>query len=190
MIAEIDTWIYLCDKIILQYLTYEVKKDSITHFYKRMLLNGDYKEYIDYKKVDRTHPLVIKYMFENTVKTPSHNKKYFIVTESCYKSLLDRRKYSKQYIFSEKVICDRLSQELGGKREVDVNGKRIDVLTDMEVIEVKKYSNMLSAVGQVLYYSKYYGGRKMRIHLFDHKGCRDDDFEDMCGELCINVTYE
>ena len=79
---------------------------------------------------------------------------------------------------------------MGGKREVCINGKRIDILTDMEVIEVKNYRTMLSAVGQVLYYSRYYTDRKMRIHLFNHKGRRDKYFEDMCSKLDINVTYE
>ena len=81
---------------------------------------------------------------------------------------------------------------LNGKREVFIsdNSRRIDILTDTEIIEVKKYTNRLASVGQILYYSKYYSNHKMRIHLFNHDNQKDIIFEEICNHLNITITYE
>jgi hypothetical protein len=186
-----STWIYLSDELILDYLTNEKSKYAISHYIKRILILN-YQEEVEYKQVDKDNHLVAKYITERiTDKKSGNGKKYYIVTETIYESLKNRRKYIKQYKNLEKIISDRISKELNGKREVCIDdNKRIDILTDTEIIEVKRYSNQLSAVGQIIYYSLSYPERKKRIHLFDHKNEKNIKFETMCKNLDISVTYE
>ena len=61
-------------------------------FYNRILLKGDFQEGIDYKEIKKDDALVINYLF---IKKPSHNKKYYAVTENTYKSLLTQKSYKK-----------------------------------------------------------------------------------------------
>lgn len=187
--TEDDNWIYLSDEIILGNFTYETGKDAINNYIKR-ILKPNFHEEIDYKQVSKNNEFVMKNLKNNELKT-SNRKKFFIITKKTYRNLVERRKFSKQgRSRPEKIICERLARELNGRLEVCINSKRIDILTDTEIIEVKNCKNMLSAVGQILYYSKYYPDRTKRIHLFDHDNCRDEKYEELCRELGINITYE
>lgn len=61
---------------------------------------------------------------------------------------------------------DRLAEKLKGKKEVHTKAGRIDILTDTEVIEVKRVSGWKGAIGQVKSYGSYYPNHSLRIHLF------------------------
>lgn len=67
---------------------------------------------------------------------------------------------------SEKYYQKRLRNNIGGKCEVSCPSGRIDLLTDVELIEIKHYSLWKAAVGQVLIYGLYYPNHRKRIHLF------------------------
>ena len=85
-----QSWLYLSDDYIKEWLTNEQKKNTLEHFYNRNLIKN-YEENIDYKKIKKDHPLVEKYRWsKNTTdkKIPSNRKKYFIVTGDCLKNLL------------------------------------------------------------------------------------------------------
>jgi hypothetical protein len=195
-----SSWIYLNDEIILSHLTNEKGKDALQNYYNRVLLKY-YKENVDYKHINKDDELVTKYeqsvsMFPDKQKNKAKQttKKYYAVTGETYKDILSRRTYNKKEvpIYSEKLISDKLSKLLNGKREVCINGNRnrIDILTDSEIIEVKNYNNRISSIGQILYYSSFYPDRILRIHLFDHNNERDKIFTDICDKLKIKVTYE
>lgn len=184
-----QSFMYLSDKLILKYLTNATTKYAIKNFYNQNLI-PNFKENIDYKQVDKNHELVLPY-FVNTTKRVSHNKKYYLVSQTAYQELLNRRRYVKKIGSPERNVCERLSKELKGEREVCLeNGKRVDILTETEIIEVKNYKGMLGAVGQILYYGRYYPKKTKVIHLFGHDGKRDEEYESMCEDLGIKVRYE
>ena len=56
-----EKWIYLSDDIIKSQMTNEKGKDALIHFYKRVLLQGDYEENVDYKKIEANDELVQKW---------------------------------------------------------------------------------------------------------------------------------
>ena len=64
----IDGWIYLNDEIILEQMTNETNKDSIPHFYKRVLRTNNYIEEVDYKKISKDDELVKIYENSNLYK--------------------------------------------------------------------------------------------------------------------------
>lgn len=190
--TENNDWIYLSDEIILKNFTNQEGKDAIGNFYRRTLLKHSYIEGVDYQEVSKMHELVQLYYRENeNEKCFGNRRKFYIVSKGTYDDLIARRKYKVKVSSPEKIIADKLAVELNGKREVYVDGnKRIDILSDTQIIEVKKYKNMLSAVGQILYYSEFYPNRTRRIHLFEHGNKRDQKFETICGALNIILTYE
>ena len=67
----------------------------------------------------------------------------------------------------EKEIQLKLQTKLGGQIEVQTYDGFIDLLTENEVIEIKRAKNWKHAVGQILIYSIYYPTHNKRIHLFD-----------------------
>jgi hypothetical protein len=64
----------------------------------------------------------------------------------------------------EKKIADELAHQLNGRREVQIECGRIDIMTDTEVIEVKVASLWKHALGQVQAYA-YETKLRPRIHL-------------------------
>jgi phage anti-repressor protein len=92
-----QSWIYLSDEMILEYLTNENKESAIANFYRRILL-PNYQEEIDYQEVSSNNDLVKSYLSnlanENKVK-PSNRKKYYIVSGEAYKCMLMASKCKK-----------------------------------------------------------------------------------------------
>lgn len=112
-----------------------------------------------------------------------------------YDKLITRCNIKKIYkappSLKESHVSDKLANNIDGIREVALcDGKRVDIVSDTEIVEVKRYIIRLGAIVQVLYYGKSFPGKYMRIHLFEHHGKRDDTFEELCDELNISVTYE
>lgn len=73
------------------------------------------------------------------------------------------KKTSKQ---DERKIQLRLAKEMQGQIEVNTIVGNIDLLTDTEIIEIKRWSEWKTALGQILAYSRYYPDKTKRIHLF------------------------
>lgn len=90
----------------------------------------------------------------------------------------------------EKDVQEKLQKREGGAREVDMDGVRIDLLTDDAIIEVKNYNRRICAIGQILYYHTQFPSHKPRIHIFDSNGRRDTIFDECCKKYEIAVTYE
>lgn len=66
----------------------------------------------------------------------------------------------------ESEVSRRLAIAVQGKCEVGTPSGRIDVLTNTQIIEVKKARSWRTALGQVLDYSPHYPNHTCRIHLF------------------------
>ena len=184
-----STWIYLSDEIILNFLTNSKTEDAVNNFIRKVLITNNEKE-IDYLQVDKNHEIVKSHFEKFPKKRISHNKKFFIISSKTLYSLLLKRNTSIMKN-EENIISDKLSKQLNGKREKCLNdGKRIDILTNDTIIEVKNYKTRLAAIGQILYYSKFYKKHYKRIHLFNHNNIRDEIYENLCKSLDILVTYE
>jgi hypothetical protein len=92
----------------------------------------------------------------------------------------------------EKQVCHCLKDRLGGLAEVSTPAGRIDLLTESEIIEVKKINDWKAALGQILIYSGFYPEHRKRIHLF---GSRTElkklaDIEAACLSFNVTVTAE
>ena len=77
-------------------------------------------------------------------------------------------------------------------KEVKCPAGRIDLLTEAQIIEVKKISDWKSALGQILVYSAYYPEHKKRIHLFGSDADKEKllDIELSCSAFDVLVTFE
>lgn len=91
----------------------------------------------------------------------------------------------------EQQVRDRLHSQLGGLVEVATPAGRIDLLTDIEIIEIKHVADWKSAMGQVPAYSGFYPEHSKRIHLFGKKGeLPTSTAIIICSELGVSVTFE
>ena len=136
-------WIYLSDEIILGELTNDIGIYTLKNFYKVVLFK--YKINIDYKKIDKNDELVTQRPGK-TNKITSNRKLYYAVTKEIYDKLLIEGKIrkSKVILHPEQIISNKIAETLGGKREVMLAcKKRIDVVSDKELIEVKQYKSRL-----------------------------------------------
>lgn len=93
--------------------------------------------------------------------------------------------------FPEKKVQKRLSNLINGKIEVQCKTGAIDILTDTEIIEVKKAKDWKHAIGQVLVYQLEYPDHKARIHLYED--C-SNEFKQMvrsfASQLNVTVSFE
>jgi hypothetical protein len=92
----------------------------------------------------------------------------------------------------ESQVKDCLQQQLGGLQEVSTPAGRIDLLTETEIIEVKRVSDWKSALGQVLAYSGFYPDYKKRIHLFGLEADQQQlsTIKSTCLPFDVEVTFE
>ncbi len=109
------------------------------------------------------------------------------------KHYIDWRPSNKERV--EQLVRDRLKSQLSGQPEVATPAERIDLLTDLEVIEVKAFEDWKSAVGQVLAYSGFYLEHQKYIHLFARPGATSSEYallqtRPICNGLGIAVTFE
>ena len=93
---------------------------------------------------------------------------------------------------TEKSVQEKLHKREGGRKEVAINGRYIDLLTDEYIIEIKNYDQRLDSL-KILYYHSHFPDHKARIHLFNEfgLGCpKDPIFEKVCEKHTIKLTYE
>lgn len=91
----------------------------------------------------------------------------------------------------EKRVQNCLAKRLKGKTEVPCKSGVIDILTDTQIIEVKKAKHWKHAIGQVLVYQLEYPTRQARIHLCEE--C-SEEFKQMVvsfsSRLSVIATFE
>ena len=159
-----DGWIYLSKIMIIDAMRYK----KVSDFYNT-IIRKYYQENIDYKEIKKDDDLINKYIeipnaILKSLGKPKHKRgkaqKYYAITSETFLDLIKKSEYklSKQIVYNEKIIADKLSLLLNGVREVYINEtkQRIDILTDDEIIEVKSFKCRMAAVGQILYYHNYF----------------------------------
>ena len=91
----------------------------------------------------------------------------------------------------EYVITNKLNQILNGQLEIKTLCGRIDILTESEIIEVKKFELWKTAIGQILAYSYFYPDKQKRIHLFDvPKNTNIELIKNIFKKYDIILSYE
>jgi hypothetical protein len=91
----------------------------------------------------------------------------------------------------ETVLCEDLSIELHGQTEIKTPIGYIDIMTNTEIIEVKRVRKWKWALGQILVYGLYHPEKVKRIHLFGR--CKDTKLETIkehCGKFDVVVTWQ
>lgn len=150
---------------------------------KRNLLSYGFIENIDFLINNRT-----VYINDNIY---SHNYEDIILTVNCFEKWKEMNKHKKDKKYTEKIIANKIAQETNGKREINTESGKIDVLNSRQIIEVKNANDWKSALGQILVYSYYYPSHQKRIHLF---GNYDWSFTQIIEKHCQNfnviVTWE
>jgi hypothetical protein len=120
--------------------------------------------------------------------SPENEMEYWTSMGECFQS-------QEKKVCIEHSIRDRLAEQLQGKIEVETAFGRADVVTDNEVIEIKRLHNWKHALGQVLVYTTdpSFSERKKRIHLFDDVEMSHLEFyciEKVCAQYGCSVTFE
>jgi hypothetical protein len=87
-------------------------------------------------------------------------------------------------------IQRRMQAELGGRMEVYTPAGRIDLVTDTEVIEIKRIAAWKDAFGEVLAKGITFPKHHKRIHLFGASDKRLDMIKTYCETLNVAVTFE
>jgi hypothetical protein len=87
-------------------------------------------------------------------------------------------------------IQRRMQAELGGRMEVYTPAGRIDLVTDTEVIEIKRIAAWKDAFGEVLAKGITFPKHHKRIHLFGPSDKRLDMIKTYCETLNVNVSFE
>ena len=97
----------------------------------------------------------------------------------------------------EYEIQQKLQKELGGKCEVWLADKsgRIDLLTQTELIEIKRAQNWQKGVKQLEKYHQEYPNRQKRLHLFALQQCsQPNELYEKAKSVCqlknIKLTWE
>lgn len=95
----------------------------------------------------------------------------------------------------ESSVRDALAIAEKGDREVlTTHGKRVDILTSTEVIEVKFVAAAVHAIGQVLDYAQDWPTLQPRVHLFGSTAAWSkvdkERLERMFEEHNVRLTYE
>lgn len=91
----------------------------------------------------------------------------------------------------ETTLCKTLSADLHGEIEVKTPIGYIDIMTESEIIEVKRVRKWKWALGQILVYGLYHPDKQKRIHLFGR--CKDtklQSIKDHCAKFDIVVTWQ
>ena len=120
--------------------------------------------------------------------SPKNELEYWTSMGECFQS-------QEKKVCIEHVIRDRLADQLQGEIEVETAFGRADVVTENEVIEIKRLHNWKHALGQVLVYATdpFFSERKKRIHLFDEVQLSQLEFyciEKVCAQYGCSVTFE
>jgi hypothetical protein len=125
---------------------------------------------------------------------------YIFLTNECLQLLKDNKRHTEK---EEKEAIEKLRDlekiSLFEARET-MNPKigYVDILTDLEVIEVKAANRWKEAVGQIMVYRLFYPNHAPRIHLFFRKkteksrrqlpASKREEFQEMVEKTCQKLT--
>ena len=90
----------------------------------------------------------------------------------------------------EIIIQKRLEKETGGKH-VSCPAGIADIVTDRELIEIKRWKDWKSGLGQLFAYAVYFPNRRLRLHLFGElHGDGVSAIYKCCGAYGISISSE
>ena len=95
----------------------------------------------------------------------------------------------------EKFIQLSLQEKLGGQLEVECPAGYVDLLTPIQIIEIKNINSWKCALGQILVYGSYFPQHQKRIHLFGKKITKDENMNKLrliqrhCNAHNVIVTW-
>jgi hypothetical protein len=84
----------------------------------------------------------------------------------------------------------RMCEELGGVMEAFTVAGRIDLVTDTEVIEIKRITDWKDAFGEVMAKGQFFPKHQKRIHLFGQAEKLRETIVNTCTAIDIAVTFE
>lgn len=90
----------------------------------------------------------------------------------------------------EEIHIQRKLELLTGGKHARCPAGIIDILSDTELIEIKRWHRWKEALGQIMAYRIYYPNHSVRIHFFDKKPHNFDSIIDTLQLYDINVTSE
>lgn len=120
--------------------------------------------------------------------------KHNLNKHSCYAGYGTRT----QHYSIETTIQTRMVNEYE-KSNILINSEvrnimgRIDILTNTEVIEIKRWTHRNTGVGQLKLYSTEYPDKLLRLHIYGRKLINQklvDNFVKACKQLDIIVSFE
>lgn len=110
-----------------------------------------------------------------------------------YNDAIDNIQPSKGSTMTERTIQVKLARKLGGQMEVACEHGTADIVTEDEVIEVKKLEKYVHALGQAIAYGRTYPEKRKRVHLFGlemEDGPTVKKAKELFCQLDIVCTYE
>jgi hypothetical protein len=99
----------------------------------------------------------------------------------------------KQY---EAVVRDNLAWASHAKLEVECEQGFVDIVSGVEIVEIKRLNNYKAAIGQVISYGTCFPGKRKRIHLFAVEESNAVVHETLgkarkvCNQIGVEVTFE
>jgi hypothetical protein len=84
----------------------------------------------------------------------------------------------------------RMCEELGGVMEAFTVAGRIDLVTDTEVIEIKRIADWKDAFGEVMAKGQFFPKHQKRIHLFGQAEKLRETIVTTCTAIDVTVTFE
>ena len=105
----------------------------------------------------------------------------FFITIECFEKM-KLLKSQKPLIRQEKIIQQKLQVTKGGQTEVLTPVGKIDLLTSLEIIEIKKIPDWKYALGQILAYGHYYPSHQKVICLFGHS---HTTYKEIIEDICL-----
>lgn len=90
----------------------------------------------------------------------------------------------------ELYLQNKLAKERSGKKEVKTPLGRIDILTNVELIEIKEYKNWKNGIGQLISYSKFHPGKELCLYLFGEITSDIRQIQELCHDNGIKLQYD
>lgn len=142
------------------------------------------------------------YLTEQTKKTVLVSKRgkggktLAIPVLACeYQRYLENSQKSRVFRIAEKEIQAKLAKQVKGRVEVETPVGYIDILSEVQIIEVKQIKDWKCALGQILVYGSYFPQHQKRIHLFDTEITKDENMNKLrliqrhCNAHNVIVTW-
>jgi hypothetical protein len=136
-----DSWIYISNDMVVNWLGYKKGKSTMSDFYTKNLLKN-YEVDVEFKEINQNDEIIKKFYSDlNRNEKPGNRAKFYIVTGECLKGLLmsasteKGKMVRKLYIKTEKLVKIMI-MVLEERKTIEFKEKLL--IKDKEVIEYKE----------------------------------------------------